>query len=187
MSRSHTSSTHFTPPGLWQARPRARRQGRLPGCRSDDAQVSSVRTQQMVKRRDDRPDGCAAVPAPVPAPPQPYRAQPRRCRRLRDQLHPWARVARPAPSISAHLLMHTATAPLPSTGIRQSSVSRVRPSCQTMRHRISVERRAELPRDLVRSYIGRAALLLKPKEMCQNAMDSYLGRKLSAVVAAQNG
>ena len=34
----------FAPPRVWQARPRARRRGGLPGCRSDDAQVSSVPT-----------------------------------------------------------------------------------------------------------------------------------------------
>lgn len=50
----------------------------LPGCCSDDAQVSSVSTPSGSWSSGATADrmGVQLVPAPVPAPPQPYRAQP---------------------------------------------------------------------------------------------------------------
>ncbi len=86
----------FISPRLWQAGPRAQRRGGTAGLlyRRCAALFGVHAIQQMAKRRDGRPDGCAAVPAPVPAPPQPYWAQLRRCGRRRDVAPSVARAAR---------------------------------------------------------------------------------------------
>lgn len=135
----------FTSPRLWQARPRAQRRGGAAGLlyRRCAGLFGVHAIQQMVNRHDSRPDGCAAVPAPVPAPPQPYRAQPRRCGRRRDAAPSVARAARQGRQYR-RTLMSTA-APPPFDGdiaIAGSCGSPAyAPSCQTMRHRISVEGR----------------------------------------------
>ena len=115
----------FAPPRVWQARPRARRRGGLPGCRSDDAQVSSV------------PTPSSRWSSGAPAPPQPYRAQPRWCGRRRDAAPSVAKAARQGREYQRTLtvcprLPHPFDGDIAIAGSCSSPA--YAPSCQTMRH-----------------------------------------------------